>query len=775
MLRRREFLTAAALPLAAAPVELKTQAWRARWIAPGGAGANDYGVYHFRRSFELAQVPAKFVIHVSGDSRYRLFVNGKTVASGPARGDPHQWRYETVDIASALTPGRNTLAAAVWNDGPHAAVCQWSVRTAFLLQADDQQHEPLVNTGSGWRSWRDAAYTAVPVPTYQLTGYYAIGPCERFDARAHPWGWEQRDFDDSEWKPVSVIGPAAPRDAVDGPNRWMLTPRPIPAMEETPQRFAAVRNASGMAAPSELRGVTIPARTFVRILADQGHLTTAYPELEFSGGRDATIGIAYTEGLFQTMRPRRMKGNRNEVDGKEFVGYADHVIADGGRRVYRPLYWRTFRYVQLSIQTGDTPLTIEDFRSVYTGYPFERRATFDSGNRLHQQILDTGWRTARLCAHETYMDCPYYEQLQYSGDTRIQNLVSVYMTGDARLMRNAIQALDSSRTHEGATLSRAPSVLQQYIPPFSLWWIGMVHDYWRYADDPEFVKQMLTGARPVLGFYSRHLTTGGLLGAMPWWNYVDWVESWPRGAPPCEPGMMPASIQLQFLLALQWAAELENALGYRQLGEMAATQARLLNAKIRSTFWDSGRRIFSEDRAHQKLSQHANALAVLAGVTSGDEARDLMERVEADKSLAKCSVYFRYYLDRAMAAAGLGGRYLDRLGTWEFMLSEGLTTWAEQDTPYTRSDCHAWGASPNIEFFRTVLGIDSAAPGFSKVLIEPNPGKLTRVSGSMPHRLGTITVALDGEKATIDLPPSLTGVLKWKGREHELRPGRNQV
>ena len=87
-------------------------------------------------------------------------------------------------------------------------------------------------------------------------------------------------------------------------------------------------------------------------------------------------------------------------------------------------------------------------------------------------MMEVGWHTARLCAHETYMDCPYYEQLQYAGDTRIQALVSFFMTGDGRLARQAINALDGSRTPEGLTFSRAPSRLPQYIPPFSLWWIG---------------------------------------------------------------------------------------------------------------------------------------------------------------------------------------------------------------------------------------------------------------------------------------------------------------
>ncbi|MEI9975716.1 MAG: hypothetical protein WDO73_28840 [Ignavibacteriota bacterium] len=150
----------------------------------------------------------------------------------------------------------------------------------------------------------------------------------------------------------------------------------------------------------------------------------------------------------------------------------------------------------MDVTTAGEPLTIEDLHGVFTSYPFQRKAVFqvDNGSGQDgevQRILTTGWRTARLCAHETYMDCPFYEQLQYGGDARIQMLVSLYTAGDRSLMRNGITLIDSTRNADGVTYSRAPSNLVQYIPPFSLWWIGMVHDYMMYTDDQQFVRRML--------------------------------------------------------------------------------------------------------------------------------------------------------------------------------------------------------------------------------------------------------------------------------------------
>jgi hypothetical protein len=110
----------------------------------------------------------------------------------------------------------------------------------------------------------------------------------------------------------------------------------------------------------------------------------------------------------------------------------------------------------------------------------------------------------------------------------------------------------------------------------------------------------------------------------------------------------------------------------------------------------------------------------------------------------------------------------------------GLTTWAEiSDLEHNRSDCHAWGASPNIEFYRTVLGIDSYAPGFSKIKIEPHLGDLKNISGEVPHPNGKIAVKYEQKKGKWDidiiLPQNTSGIFTWKGQNFTIKSGKNTI
>ena len=60
-----------------------------------------------------------------------------------------------------------------------------------------------------------------------------------------------------------------------------------------------------------------------------------------------------------------------------------------------------------------------------------------SDPRLNK-MWDIGWHTLRLCANETFFDCPYYEQLHYSGDDRVEVMITLTNSSDHRLVKDAI-------------------------------------------------------------------------------------------------------------------------------------------------------------------------------------------------------------------------------------------------------------------------------------------------------------------------------------------------
>jgi uncharacterized protein (DUF608 family) len=146
--------------------------------------------------------------------------------------------------------------------------------------------------------------------------------------------------------------------------------------------------------------------------------------------------------------------------------------------------------------------------------------------------MEVGWRTLRLCAGETYFDCPYYEQLQYAGDTRVQVLITYALTRDDRLARNAILQLWHSMQPEGITLSRYPASLDQKIPGFSLYWISMIYDYMMYRNDPDFLEQFLPDVEKVLDYFEQFtndknmlgpMNHGDVVGGLPeYWYFFDW-------------------------------------------------------------------------------------------------------------------------------------------------------------------------------------------------------------------------------------------------------------
>src|SRR5438270_6286810 len=265
-------------PSTVVPQSLTTriESWTAQWITAPGVAQKDEVVLHFRKTIQLPQKPEHFLVDVSADNEFILYVNQQRIGSGPSHSDLGHWRYETYDLATLLHAGANVLAATVWNFGTHAAVRQMSDRVGFLVHGEGPT-EHIVDTDLTWEVEQEKALETIQP---QMSGYYAAGPGERLDGAKFDWGWSSDSRKESWVKPIS-LGRAALRGTTDAPNNWQLVADPLPAMQFSETRAGRVVRATGIdiATGNSLSDLTVPAHAKVSILLDNSQLTTAYPAL----------------------------------------------------------------------------------------------------------------------------------------------------------------------------------------------------------------------------------------------------------------------------------------------------------------------------------------------------------------------------------------------------------------------------------------------------------------------------------------------------------------
>ena len=739
----------------------------------------------FRRDFLLQKRLKHFVVRVSADNRFLLFVNGRRVAQGPAYGDLRRWRYERLDLAPYLTRGRNVIAAQVWNDAGVAPAAQLSARTAFIFQAEAAAHRGL-NTGPPWRVRIDRS-RSVGSGTVQMlrafgdihNHYYTAGAPETHTAAERLWDWQDLQTSGPDWKePVDAVasGETAP---------WLLVENRLPQMRYVRVDSGRVARAVGVAGGRFPAGsVRVPANSEAVLLIDAGRVLAAYPELVVSGGRAAEIKLTYTEALYDSAKQRL--ADRASING-QVLGISDVIRPDGGlRRTYQPNWYRVWRFVEVRIKTGSDPLTLNALNTYETGYPFTQRGRFKSSDPALDAIWTIGWRTTLVDAHEIYMDTAYWEQIQYAGDTRIEALISYAVSGDPRLGEQALDAYDASRIVDGYPQGAWPLRGKNDIPSFALIWIGMLHDYWMRYPTVEPVKRNLTGARSVLDRYARYLSARGIVEGDPGWQFIDWrptLSGRNLAGPPPKPATCVTT--LLYIGALRNMADLEAAVGDRRLAEANRLQAARATEGVRSHCWDPVRGLFADTPDSDTFSQQGNALAILLDVAPAAGRAAIIDRIllpgrglAAPAGVTSSTYYFAFYLARALEHAGEGGRYMGVLQAWREMLAKNFTTWPEEPDP-TRSDTHAWSAHPTADLLGIVAGISPASPGYRTVRVAPHLGHLTFVDAAAAHPEGLIetrfTRSRTGLSAKIKLPKGIAGAFVWNGQERPLRPGLNRI
>ena len=737
----------------------------------------------FRRQFEAAASPVR--IHVSADERFELFLDGQRIARGPDRSDVEHWCYATYDLR--LRPGSHRLEALIWSIGPYAPIAQMSWRGGFILKAEGG-YDPQLTTGN-------AAWEVAKLDGYEFgPSFIGVGA----ELTAHDCGpqWKEGDYVKAQ-----VIRAPVPNNNFWGDSvvSWKLFPTILPDQldrEITTGHAVALGNGAlgkdqvvkveqaqhpdlpkWQALIDGSAQVVVPANTEQFLLWDLGNYYCAYPLCEVSGGAGAKLTWSWAESLY--LPKSKAKGQRDEFVGKTFHGMTDTFLPGGAaRQKFSTLWWRAGRWCLLAIKTGSAPLTIHRLALDESRYPYENEGAFDDGDSELPGVMALAVRGIQMCAHETYMDCPFYEQLMYVGDTRLELLTTYAMTRDDRLARRAVELFDFSRRNGGFVNERYPSYQPQYSTTYSLIWALMLNDYAFWRNDPAFVKARVIGLRAMLEQFEPYMNQDGLLEDLPGWSFMDWVQGWSNGDAPDGATGVSSVNNLLYVYALQKFAQVEDSLGEPLLAQRLLAKSARTAAAVRAKFWDESRGLMADNLAHTEFSEHGQCLALLTETLTGDQARRCFAQLLAAPDLKRTTIYFSFYLLETWQKFGRGDLILKRLDFWKDLVKQGLKTPVEEPGN-TRSDCHAWGSHPLFHLHASIAGIRPASPGFRTVRIAPEPGSLPKIVSRTPHPDGFITLDLaftgDRCRGNVELPLPITGVLVWHGGEQKLHGGANTI
>lgn len=745
---------------------------------------------YFRCELDLPQ-NASLTADITANSRYRLWVNGKPVLSGPCKGDLFRQYYETIDLTEYLVCGKNAFCVQVLYCDPDTAETQIGERASiygvigqrcghrFAMEGDvfdkDGRIIASVTTGKAdWRVWLDDSFF---LKSTDVTCYLGA-VVEEIDFSNSPVDWKKIDFNASLWRKAEQASTVLPTDILYYAGvmpKFRMQKREIPLMLEKEDGFVkAFSRHDGRETGFVSSGaMTVKACETVELILDAGAIKNGYPCYRFKGGKGASVSVTY----FEKFGGAGSDLKRTDYINGEVLGLTDTVILCGKEVSYEPFWVRTFRFVRIEISAAgeDVYMQLPTFRR--TCYPLEVKSSVRSSQPWVGRLWEICVRTLKNCMLETYMDCPYYEQLQFAMDTRLEALYTYAVSNDSRLARKALIDFHYGMQPEGLTAGKYPSVYLQILSTFSLHYIIMLWEYYEQTGDAETVRFCRGDVDRILDYYGNRIEDHGLVGKLDFWQFVDWQPDWAEcaGIPKALLHGPSTIINLMYAYALGCAQKLFCATGRNALAEEYAYRRQKILSRVQELCWDEEKGMYREGPEFMQFSQMAQAWAVVNEMHSETQARDILTTAANDPNCLKCSFSTAFEWFRALEKAGMYERMRKSLNDWIMLLEKECTTCPE--TPLeARSECHAWSALPMYELMRTFGGIRYKN---GKIFIQPHLVDLKDLSGSAITPVGEVNfeyiVQPDGRlSCRIELPDSSQGVFVLQnGEEMELFEGEN--
>lgn len=589
------------------------------------AGQPECGIALFRSEIVIDR-PWEISYDASADEFCRIYLDGECISRGPERGSAQYWFKISGKLY--LAAGKHRLTAEVFAFGIKlTAYAQESVRHGFF--------------------WQDSA------------GLFNDWQCKvmeniTFSEPFPDWGVYPRVHVGKEFSSVLDGGGDAPWQKVEF--------------------FADDRILHDRMLP-EMRFEKCDKWHYDAGLVSFDHYICAYGSYRFEGHGEVQMRWSETPYVNEEYNPFVFVGDKGRRDGKFFVGNRD-VFEVNGSLDWQDFHFRAGRYLEITV-TGDVKISKMEFYR--TGYPWKFKELPPTGSEKFDRFARMVLRTIECCTWETFMDCPFFEQLMYVGDSRITALLTYVLTDDKRLVEKALKFFAMSLQSNGMIYSHTPAKHEQMIPSFALIWVLMLRDYAEVSGNIALVRELLPAARRIMEAFPPE---NG-------WLFLDWVPTWNNGVPNGD-----CAINWLWCQALENQSFLENFCGNTDSAAHYLDQARKVSEKLCRENWDDKAGLFTDWNTHYDFNEHTQVLALLCDTLPPEKSRRIVDVMQNFYFVEKSSAYFSFYYLQAMCKHKQKTLFDRRVQKFLEFEDQGLDTTPENFGSETRSDCHIWSGHP---------------------------------------------------------------------------------
>lgn len=420
-----------------------------KWIGLDNNDNTTEVLIDFKNTYNLDKL-VNLEVCITANNCYKLWVNGVYATSGPCKGDRWRQFFDVVSISRFLKIGINVIAVevlyykpALYGErnkmGPINTVTN-TLGPMFALKGEgiDDKGNIIVDVTTGKANWKyhinDKVRWQVPGPEY---GFIPIGAFQIFYGKENSNDWKTKESNDSKWKQ------AFNKYDTDGSGWGGYSPLPlversIPLMYNVKKSFNKEMNNTHYFSNKDK--TIVPQNSKIVIEMDTGELTNGYFCLHTLNAKTSKIKVTYAECYSgEIIKQYRQKGIRDDNKNYTLFGVSDVFFPSDGDNLFETFNYRTFRFIKIEIETKDSAMILYKPNFIQTGYPLEIKASFKSCFDWTRYLWETSLRTLKNCMHDTYIDCPYYERMQYAMDTRLEILFTYMVSGDTRLAKKAIE------------------------------------------------------------------------------------------------------------------------------------------------------------------------------------------------------------------------------------------------------------------------------------------------------------------------------------------------